>query len=240
MKRDFANQRGLAVLEAGGLFVLLLLMLLSAFGLVEYMRNSRALESTIDKYLFDSAQKPFAMKLGMNGIDIETNEQGLRQFTKTLAENIESEIRENLRQHNVEEGSSIYVETEYVVLDVNQLTGQVNSISRSPGGFTHPSSDPALQASLDSKVKLRDIFRKAAESEGIFDQNGLQLGKYASPSGLFTNTASPQRFMPSAVLVGVRAGIDFKDSVLNTLLNAVGMETFVYSYKVVNLRGEVE
>jgi len=237
---NLKSKKGIAVLETAGFLTILLTFIIGAFGVAEYMRASRILQATVDKYLYDSAVKPFSLNVEGNGIEVKVNEASMTQYIDDLALRMETELKDTLKKEENISPENLLIEAAYVELDVDTLNGKVKGLHKTPYSYFKALGNSTLTSKLNEKVVLVKEFENLSKADGLSNSNGEKVGRFATPSGLFTGEEGSLRFLPQAVLVGVRVGLALEDSSLAAFLNVIGVTPFTYEYKIVSLRGDVE
>lgn len=231
---------GIALLETGILMILLLTLLLGGFGVSEYLQMQRKIQSILDKFVYDTAVKPFQISNQGNDILLSVNSDRMKKYVDSLVSSIHAEANQHLVASNAISEEQYFIEAAFIEFNVDSATGQVTGAKQSPFSYSQVFGSPAVRSLLDSRIRLENSFASLVQLEGVSSPGEATVSKYAAPSGLYAVSDGGFRYMPEAILVGVRMGIKLESSNLRTFLQAVGMDPFIYDFKIITLRGEVE
>lgn len=228
------RQSGIAILEATGIFTILMTLIIAVFGMVQYMSLSKNLDTVLDKIVYDSAIKPFKISRNQNlgsSSRIEVNRNELESYLNRVVADFDSEFLPYYRRFSSNESPQYFVESAYAEVSIDPVSG-------TSSGFSQPAAPRAsgsqgLAGELDKYFKFQQGFERHI---------ALNLGEssmLAVPQANHSLQNSGERFLPATFLVGVRVGLDIEDTWIGSALKLIGSEAFLSSHKIVTLRGEI-
>jgi hypothetical protein len=234
--------RGIAILEASGALLVIFTLLISSFGLVEYMRISRNLGDLIDKYVYESAFKPYVINSEFNGQTagtINLNKQGLEKYIDKISLNIGSDLESYLTHVTNNTQSGFIIESAYTELPINPDSGEFVVLAQNLPVYSTFSGNTSLTGLLNKEIKLEDNFQSYATKTISTGKGAAVRSYYAIPNAGYNIKSSSSNFLPSTVLVGVRAGVSLENTFIGGVLALLGRDAFLSEFKIVTLRGEI-
>ncbi len=229
------SDSGMAMLEAAGAMIVLLVLLMGVFAMVEYMRLSRSLAGIIDKNIYDTAIKPYKVVENFNGqpFYITLNQQVIKDYIESATENMAAELLPYLRRVTATEDPKFALDVSFTEMKVDTNSGAYLNMNSSSEVAPFLNSDPKILANLNSNLDMDQKFLNYAERS---NEGGAV---YAAPKASFGLGKTNDIYLPSNVLIGARAGISLEDTLLGNLLEVIGVEPYISDFKIITLRGEI-
>ena len=230
------KNKGIAVLEAVGALSFILILIIAAFGLVEYMRLSRALQTALDKIAYETALKPFVITNqvdSLNSTRIALNSAALESYINNSLDSLEEDFLPFFRKISANQTPEFLAQAAYAEIHINSQSGEFEEMVNNPFSYQKTQGSEYLLNKLNQRVRLEDQFAVFA------GRRGEASAVYALPHAGFSLQQNNDRYLPSTVLVGIRVGLSLSDTLLGRMLSMAGMEAFIADYKIVTLRGEI-
>jgi|GEM_PF-2602442 len=234
-RKRIPNSHGIAMLEAVGILVLILPILLGAIGLLTLISNTMAVNGVVDKYLYDKGVRPLRIESNNGMITIVTNSAEISAFADELVEKMRVELSERLKDDFIAPGG-VLIEVIAVQVPINPASGTVNGSHQ----ILHTTSYGSL--SPDSATQSASSLTKEIErlvSAKIVHPDGTEMAQLAVPSGRLGHAGAAQ-FLDRSILVAARAVISMNDSFAGGLYADLGGNPVAFDSKAVMLRGEFQ
>ena len=228
MKNFFSHNKGIAILEAAGSMVVIFVFLMGGFGMVEYMRAYRKINSVLERYVNETALKPFKMaeSYTSNGtVKITLNKEKLMKFLNDTSSNINKELK-NLDANN-------NVNSAYAELLIDENNGNSLELAKKPYSESVSVGNYSTQSSMDSLEQFKSEFSVYAQKSKDSSAN------YSLVKAPISLGNQADAYFPSSVLIGVLAGVSLEGTIIGNMLEVLGQDTSISSYKIVTLRGEI-
>jgi len=224
--KNLRLEAGLAMFELAICSVMLLTLVLGGFSVSLYMQKAYSVNSSVERFVYESAVKPFIANSG-GANTVSLNDTELKDYTDTLISSLSADIRSRIDDAALRAGTQgYYVEAAYAKVDVDSSTGSSTNWSvqyrNSQGGLQVP-------ADLLSSTDLDAQFEYQYHHNQSLSHPTANLGLASGP-----------QYLNSAVLIGVRAFISMKGAFTGEMYESLGGEPYIYSTKVVALRGDVK
>ena len=217
---------GLALLEAAGLLVVLLPVLLGGIGVVDYIHRQRQIEAAVMAAIYDHSAKVLQWD-GLSGHSTKVDQLQLNRTISNLVNATASLLQTEMHPKD------LFIEAAFAVVE-----------TRGPSG-AHPSLGPLqrqfrgsfdfIPEELRDRTDLERAFRGRVTSAAK-DQFLFQTGPNDLKPG---ETTASQSYPKESALLGLRA-LYREESICSALLEKLfGHATVFYDYRVIALRGEV-
>lgn len=231
------DQRGLALLETAAVLGIVLVLFSVTLALVEYCRANWNITAIIDRYVYDQAARPYLIKNEEGGASIELDRYEVSEAIDHINDRISTEVIEMLNNWGVSSSARQYVESGYVEMLVDPVSGKYKALSAVGGDYLQSAGDADIKMLLDKQVTLTNIFEEA--STRVIKGPDGSIALYAVASAPVIDMRETNSFLPSVVLVATRVGISFKDTWIGALLDMLGLDPFISRSKVIGLRAEI-
>lgn len=228
-----SKERGIALLEAAMLFVLLISMVTGASVAGIYMFRVMKVGSLVDREVYDDAVNAYKLVTTENG-DVRpvVNEAAIAGYIQTALEGIEAEVLSDLDNTSLGSGG-YYVEIQRAEIHIDAATGVATGLSisepESLGSLSVP-ADILAKHDLAALFTNRGSLTRSSDNNAAFD---------AVPSGLWGLAGSTSRYLDRVVLIGARVFVSLDDGAGGEAYSWIGMQPFAAAHTVVKLRGEV-
>ncbi len=227
------REQGIAVLEAAVSFVVILTLLMSGLAMTDYFRQVGHADRLTDRYIFDDAVRPYTFTTTGGTFQLVANTVAITEYLDKAATKAQTEIETFLGGTSA---GDYFLEMRSVELSINPSSGTPEGIVAVGGAaydYTFGSlSVPAeiLQASdLDTRF---DSLAQMTTTDGI--------SAFAVPTALYGVSGSQDRFLPRAIMIGLRVVWSIEESFTGNIYEQVGGLPYVYDAKVTVVRGEIE
>lgn len=236
MKGRLLQQRGIALLEAAMLFVLLISMVSAASVAGIYVYRVMKVGSIVDKFVYDDAVNAFKLVTTEEGtVRLDPNEEAIDTYIRTALTGMREEAAATLDvEANGEEADTYYyLEVQRAEVSINPATGVATGFSSSTPESLGTLSVPAeilAKHDLGAAFAARSSMTRSAENNAAFD---------AVPSGLWGVAGSSSRYLDKVVLIGARVFVSLDDGAGGEVYSWIGMQPFAAAHTVIKLRGEI-
>lgn len=220
------KERGLGVLEAALIMMILLTIFLSAVGIFDYLSKGSLVSHVIDQFVHDQEVKPFEIQ----GATLRFAEDRLRQTLPIIVGNIETNLLAIFAREGID-ATAYIIEAEFVAIEIDTQSGEPQRVARYR-------DSKVTRGSLTVPNEMTDRLSFDSEYEAMLDRGGSQ---YASPSGLYGLDSMQERYLPLTPIIAVRAAVSLEGSFTGSVLSTLGVSDppIVYDLKAITLRGEV-
>lgn len=231
-KKNKSDNSGIAVIEFTAIMVILFSFTLGGFGIVEYLNTLRQINVALDKYIYDSAVKPFTLRTQSGQIEFETDHAGLRDLIDSVNTQLFRDLSSNMEFRDEQSAGHFMIETAYAELNIDETSGAAQGLRIAP--LTYSRKEGAFQPSslVEGQTSLETAFQSALQS------NNQEFNSYAVPAGVFFNDQAENRFLPTSILIGGRVAVSLNGTLAGSLLSFLRGTDVVYSSKILSLRGE--
>ncbi|MCB0333744.1 MAG: hypothetical protein KDD55_09620 [Bdellovibrionales bacterium] len=231
--RKFDSQRGIAVLEAAVSFVVILTLLMSGLALTDFFRQVGIADELVDRYIFDDAVRPYSFSTSGGTFQLVANTTAITDYLDKATAKAKLELEAFLQNTSA---GDYYLEMRSVELAINQSTGAPEGIV-SLGGASYDYTFGGLsvpgeilqETDLDTRF---DALAQMTSADGV--------STFAVPTALYGLSGSQARFLPRAVMIGLRVVWSIEESFTGNIYEQVGGLPYVYDAKVTVVRGEIE
>jgi len=220
---------GFAAIETAGFVVIMLVFVLAAAGLVNYVQKVMLFSHAVDKYVFDQNIKPLALSAGGTW---EISEGRLREKLPSLLEALKADLEEALPGDDFTPDRYL-LQADFAAIDIDPQSGAGRGLITFAGSLFSLGS-LQVPGEILERADLQRQFQNLADLPGV-------PHPLAVPSGGF-NVSGADQFVKATVLLGLRAFYTLEGTFTGNIVSQLGISSggMVFDYKVVTLRGEAE
>lgn len=227
-------ERGVALIEASVMFILLLMFFGIATSAGQYVMFLSQLDRVLDKVALDQAVIPYELD-PTRGSQLADQVVFRKEIFETwMKETLTSSIQEEfarVRGGNLPNSFEIY--TDYYQVDVDPVTGEVGDVTPGTGFFSEKSEiahDIVNNVGDSVEAKVQALLTMKSESGEFL---------YATPTALHSLANGTGRFSPKTMMVYVRVVWDVRDEYFLQLgFNLFGQDT-LSRQMLVPVRGDI-
>lgn len=212
--------------------VFLSMLILAAVGLTDYLDQLKFVNALVEQKLDDSAIKPLTFESSaLVEPRLNVNSLALQTYINTLLDS----VRLVLEDRGVPE---YLIEAGYAKADLDPVSGAFLGFDDA-AYFSRIDGTLQVPATALTFSELRVRFEQLASSR---QTEGALRGAAVIAVPQSNSQADPraQKFLNASVVVGLRVFASLQGTLAGTTCRQLGLDPFVESYKVVQLRGVVE
>jgi hypothetical protein len=233
MTKPLKAESGMAMLESAFIFILLGFMLLGGVVTAERFKQFGAATRLVERYVHEDVFRPLSLaSTGSGEYAIVVKHSQLRNHLESNLTKIEEEISTLLSSQRLE--LSYFIESSYAVIPINQATGEV---SGDLSNFTCVVRSGQSGLADPTCGNLRASFMLHAQ-QTLSQQ--LNRAAFAIPSVRANREGAAGRYLPFAVIVGLRVGWLLPSGFSGDVGELIGLSRQVADQKVAVLRGDIE
>lgn len=218
---------GVAALEAAGLSIVLLFLIVAGIGLVDYLQKVMLLSHLVDKHLFDQSIKPLVLT-AEGGLSVA--EGRVRTKLPELLQGLKADLEEAL-PHGAFSVERVLLESDFAVVGIDPQSGAGRGLLLYPGSSF---SWGALNVPAEQMAES-DLRRQFADLAAL----AFVPSPLAAPTGLLAGEEAA-RYIDKTMVVGIRAFYSLEGTFGGKLAQLLGLgrQPVIFDHKVITLRGE--
>lgn len=224
------SQFGTAFVEAAGVMLILLTLVLGVVGLIDYAHHTVQAKRILEQHLSESAVKPLKLEGLGSSMQLLPNHDAIQDYLDRAVSDAESA----LQAATSSESEDYRIEAGYALVSIDTAEGAALGLAN---GVEHIATRGSLQPDDESwqDQALGTLFQQAVDQSISIEGPAA----FAAPAGGIAWESVNENFLPFSAVIGMRIALNLETTSLGRAYELIGREPLHFSYRTLFLRGDI-